>query len=228
MNYSQKLESLLAKEEIRGKRLLLHSCCAPCSSYVLSYLKEYFEITVLYYNPNITDTEEYTKRVKEQIRFIEELNRDRDGFHISYLDGDYTPALFLEKVRGLESCREGTQRCGICFEMRLEETAKLAQKGSFDYFATTLTVSPLKNAALLNEIGLAMQSRFGVEYLISDFKKKDGYKQSIQLSKEYGLYRQDYCGCVFSKAERLKDKKNRFHDTQEYIVVNERTEEQNE
>lgn len=169
---------------------------------MLSYLRTYFEITVFYYNPNITEQNEYRKRVEEQIRFIDELNKEKGGYPISYMDGDYSPALFLENVKGLEQCREGGARCEICFRMRLEETARTAQKGAFDYFATTLTVSPLKNAKLLNEIGLEMGTRFGVEYLISDFKKKDGYKQSILLSQKYHLYRQDYCGCAFSKAER--------------------------
>ncbi len=202
MNYQQQLEEILQREQTCGKRLLLHSCCAPCSSYVLSYLRTYFEITVFYYNPNITEQNEYRKRVEEQIRFIEELNKEKGGYPISYMDGDYSPALFLESVKGYEQCREGGARCEICFRMRLEETARMAQKGEFDYFATTLTVSPLKNAKLLNEIGLEMGTRFGVEYLISDFKKKDGYKQSILLSQKYHLYRQDYCGCAFSKAER--------------------------
>lgn len=202
MNFYQEFEKTLAKERGEGKRLLLHSCCAPCSSHVLMLLKEYFTITVLYYNPNITEHDEYQKRVQEQIRFIEALNKDKEGADISYLDGDYVPGKFLEAVKGYEQIPEGGARCRICFRMRLEETARLAKKGGFDYFATTLTVSPLKNAAILNEIGLEMGEAFGVEYLISDFKKKEGYKHSIELSAQYDLYRQDYCGCAFSKAER--------------------------
>lgn len=202
MNYRQELEKTLLKERGKGKKLLLHSCCAPCSSYVLTLLKEYFAITVLYYNPNITERDEYEKRVREQIRFIEALNHDTEGTDISYMDGEYVPGLFLETVKGYEHIPEGGARCKLCFEMRLRETARLAKEGGFDYFATTLTVSPLKNAALLNEIGLEMGECFGVEYLISDFKKKDGYKHSIELSAQYDLYRQDYCGCIFSKAER--------------------------
>lgn len=212
MNYQQQLEAVLKQESTKGKRLLLHSCCAPCSSYVLSYLMEYFRITVLYYNPNITEQEEYYKRVKEQIRFIEEFNNDREGYPIAYADGDYSPAFFLEKVKGYENCREGGERCAICFALRLEETARLAKEGGYDYFATTLTVSPLKDAKLLNEIGLALGARYGVEYLTSDFKKKDGYKQSILLSKEYNLYRQDYCGCAFSKAERYAGKETKENE----------------
>ncbi len=202
MNYRQELEKTLLKERGNGKKLLLHSCCAPCSSHVLTLLKEYFAITVLYYNPNITERDEYEKRVREQIRFIEALNHDTEGTDISYMDGEYVPGLFLETVKGYEHVPEGGARCKLCFEMRLRETARLAKEGGFDYFATTLTVSPLKNAALLNEIGLEMGECFGVEYLISDFKKKDGYKHSIELSAQYDLYRQDYCGCIFSKAER--------------------------
>ncbi len=202
MNYRQELEKTLLKERGKGKKLLLHSCCAPCSSHVLTLLKEYFAITVLYYNPNITERDEYEKRVREQIRFIEALNHDTEGTDISYMDGEYVPGLFLETVKGYEHIPEGGARCKLCFEMRLRETARLAKEGGFDYFATTLTVSPLKNAALLNEIGLEMGECFGVEYLISDFKKKDGYKHSIELSAQYDLYRQDYCGCIFSKAER--------------------------
>lgn len=202
MNYRQELEKTLLKERGKGKKLLLHSCCAPCSSHVLTLLKEYFAITVLYYNPNITERAEYEKRVREQIRFIEALNHDTEGTDISYMDGEYVPGLFLETVKGYEHIPEGGARCKLCFEMRLRETARLAKEGGFDYFATTLTVSPLKNAALLNEIGLEMGECFGVEYLISDFKKKDGYKHSIELSAQYDLYRQDYCGCIFSKAER--------------------------
>ncbi|MBE5879837.1 MAG: epoxyqueuosine reductase QueH [Lachnospiraceae bacterium] len=202
MNYRQELEKTLLKERGKGKKLLLHSCCAPCSSHVLTLLKEYFAITVLYYNPNITERDEYEKRVREQIRFIEALNHDMEGTDISYMDGEYVPGLFLETVKGYEHVPEGGARCKLCFEMRLRETARLAKEGDFDYFATTLTVSPLKNAALLNEIGLEMGECFGVEYLISDFKKKDGYKHSIELSAQYDLYRQDYCGCIFSKAER--------------------------
>jgi len=202
MNYRQELEKTLLKERGKGKKLLLHSCCAPCSSHVLTLLKEYFAITVFYYNPNITERDEYEKRVREQIRFIEALNHDMEGTDISYMDGEYVPGLFLETVKGYEHVPEGGARCKLCFEMRLRETARLAKEGDFDYFATTLTVSPLKNAALLNEIGLEMGECFGVEYLISDFKKKDGYKHSIELSAQYDLYRQDYCGCIFSKAER--------------------------
>ena len=173
MNFYQEFEKTLAKERGEGKRLLLHSCCAPCSSHVLMLLKEYFTITVLYYNPNITEHDEYQKRVQEQIRFIEALNKDKEGADISYLDGDYVPGKFLEAVKGYEQIPEGGARCGICFRMRLEETARLAKNGGFDYFATTLTVSPLKNADKLNEIGMRVADKYGITYLQSDFKKKN-------------------------------------------------------
>ena len=217
-NYQKELEKLLEKEK-PGKRLLLHSCCAPCSSYVLVYLRQFFRITVFYYNPNITFREEYQKRVEEQKRLIRALNAELDGmcaagqndapgaeaaqgFPIEVIEGDYEPERFLEAARGLEKCPEGGERCEKCFALRLSESAKQAKAGGYDYFTTTLTISPLKNAKKLNEIGEQMAQKYEVAFLPSDFKKKEGYKQSIELSKKYELYRQDYCGCVFSKAER--------------------------
>lgn len=201
-NYQKELENILEKES-SGKSLLLHSCCAPCSSYVLIYLRHFFRITVFYYNPNITFSEEYEKRVTEQKRLIAALNAETDGgFPIEILEGCYEPERFLEVSKGLEKCPEGGERCHKCFELRLSESAKQAKLRDYDYFATTLTISPLKNAEKLNEIGEQMAGEYGVKFLPSDFKKKEGYKQSIELSKKYDLYRQDYCGCAFSKAER--------------------------
>ncbi len=209
MNYQSELEKILAKDSEQGKKVLLHSCCAPCSSYVLTYLRQYFRVTVFYFNPNITADTEYYKRVDEQKRLIDELNDDESGYKIDIIEGDYQPESFLELVKGYESCPEGGERCKLCFRQRLKATALLAKAQNFDYYATTLTVSPLKNATVLNELGLALAEEYDVSYLVSDFKKKNGYKTSIELSKKYDLYRQDYCGCAFSKAEReLQKQKN--------------------
>lgn len=210
-NYALQLDKILERAENKGKTLLLHSCCAPCSSYVLEYLRNYFRITVFYYNPNITQEAEYRKRVEEQKRLILEFNRqykeqqekgECSFYPIEIVEGDYDNTLFLNHVKGLEDCREGGERCQVCFSIRLEETARQAAAMKMQYFTTTLTISPLKNAATINEIGKRMEMKYGVAFLPSDFKKKNGYKRSIELSKEYHLYRQDYCGCAFSKAER--------------------------
>lgn len=203
MNYQKELEKLLVKleKEERTPRLLLHSCCAPCSSYVLEYLSKYFEITVFYYNPNIFPESEYTKRILEQQTLIEEMEMK---YPVSFIAGNYDKERFYEMARGLEHLKEGKERCFKCYALRLEETAKLAKEGEFDYFTTTLSISPMKNAEKLNEIGAALGKKYEVEYLQSDFKKKNGYKRSIELSKEYGLYRQDYCGCIYSMQERQK------------------------
>lgn len=207
-NYSKELEQILEDDKNKGKRLFLHSCCAPCSSYVLEYLRRFFDITVFYYNPNITEQEEYVKRVAEQKRLIVEFNRQlEDGtiagaYPIEVIEGDYQRELFFDSVKGLENCKEGGERCFVCYEMRLRETVKRAKELEADYFTTTLTISPLKNAAKLNEIGERLAQEYGVPFLPSDFKKKNGYKRSIELSKEYNLYRQDYCGCIYSKLER--------------------------
>lgn len=206
-NYQKMLERTLDDPANTGKRLLLHSCCAPCSSYVLVYLSAYFRITVLYYNPNISQTEEYQKRVEQQKRFIKLLNENPGTkYKIEMIEGDYQPARFFEMARGYESCPEGGQRCFRCYEMRLSETARIAAIEQFDFFTTTLTISPLKNADKLNEIGQRLSDECGVPYLLSDFKKKNGYLTSIALSKEYDLYRQDFCGCIYSKAERERQK----------------------
>ena len=208
-NYQKELERLilqLNREQertdgsgARVPRLLLHSCCAPCSSYVLEYLSQYFSITVFYYNPNITDSEEYRRRVEEQKRLIGEMPVK---YPVSFLEGEYDPRAFTEIARGLEQVPEGGERCFRCYALRLEKTAQLAREREYDYFTTTLTISPLKNAQKLNEIGEQMAEKYGCRLLNSDFKKKNGYKRSTELSKEYGLYRQDYCGCIYSKQER--------------------------
>lgn len=197
MNYQKELDKLLAQleKEERVPSLLLHSCCAPCSSYVLEYLGQYFNITVFYYNPNIFPESEYTKRILEQQTLIGQM---LVKYPVSFIAGSYDKDRFYEMAKGLEHVKEGGERCLKCYELRLRESAWIAKSGGFDYFTTTLSISPMKNAARLNEIGLRLQEEYGVNYLISDFKKKNGYKRSIELSKEYGLYRQDYCGCEFS------------------------------
>lgn len=203
-NYQKELEQQLAKLDPKEpvRRLLLHSCCAPCSSYVIEYLSQYFELTVFYYNPNISPEEEYRKRVAEQIRLIESMPT-RHPVH--FLEGNYHPEQFYEAVKGLEKEPEGGARCFVCYEMRLREAARIAREGNYDYFTTTLSISPLKNAEKLVEIGQKVGEELGVTYLVSDFKKKNGYKRSIELSREYDLYRQNFCGCVFSKLNKEID-----------------------
>ena len=198
MNYQKELDKLIKKLEAekRVPRLLLHSCCAPCSSYVLEYLSNYFSVTVFYYNPNIYPESEYTKRLFEQQMLIDKLPAKHP---VAFAAGPYVSGRFYEMAKGLEHVREGGERCFRCYELRLKETAKMAKAGEFDYFTTTLTISPLKKADKLNEIGRKAGEESGVPYLMSDFKKKNGYKRSIELSREYGLYRQDYCGCTFSR-----------------------------
>lgn len=200
----QELEEISKQKEV--PRLLLHSCCAPCSSYVLEYLSEYMEITVFYYNPNIYPEQEYTMRVFEQ----QELIRKRKWTHpISFIEGEYDTKRFYDMARGMEQIPEGGERCFSCYAMRLEECARLAEKEKYDYFTTTLSISPMKNAQKLNEIGGRLAEQYGVKYLFSDFKKKNGYKRSVELSEEYGMYRQDYCGCVYSLEERKKMERER-------------------
>lgn len=198
INYQKELDKTINTLSRVGyiPSLLLHSCCAPCSSYVLEYLSEFFEITVFYYNPNIYPPEEYKKRVAEQERFIETVNWKHP---VQFLDGEYVPDDFYQAVKGLEQEPEGGGRCTVCYRQRLEMTARVAKEQNFDYFTTTLSISPMKDAGRLNAIGRELSEKYGVSYLYSDFKKKNGYKRSIELSKLYGLYRQDYCGCVFSK-----------------------------
>ncbi len=195
VNYSKICDEILSKLNKRGK-ILLHSCCGPCSSYVISYLSKYFDITVLYYNPNIYPKEEYLKRKEEQIRLINEI--DTDGY-VDIMDCDYDNDKYEEKIRGLENEPERGRRCWVCYKMRMEKTALLASSNNYDYFCTTLSVSPYKNADWINEIGKELEDIYDVKWLYSDFKKKDGYKKSILLSSKYNLYRQDYCGCEYSK-----------------------------
>ena len=197
-NYQKELEKQIEKQQKVGIKptLLLHSCCAPCSSYVLEYHSPYFNIYDFYYNPNISPKQEYEERKEELIRLIQELGLKQE---IIFLEGTYEPETFFEMAKGLEALPEGQERCFRCYEMRLRESAKIAKEQGADYFATTLTISPLKNAQKLNEIGERIAQEYGVAYLPSDFKKKNGYKRSVELSAQYGLYRQNYCGCVFSK-----------------------------
>lgn len=202
------MEEIIAKnvEEKKTPTLLLQACCAPCSSAVLERVSEFFEITILYYNPNISDKEEYQKRLTEIKKFVKKVNTKHK---ISVREGYYNPTDFFDIVRGYEHLKEGSERCFRCYRLRLEETAKMASKESFDYFGTTLSISPHKNSRVLNEIGEELEEKYDVSYLFADFKKKNGYKRSIELSKEYGLYRQDYCGCVYSKLEREQEKKDK-------------------
>ena len=198
VNYQKELDRIIDGLGQQGEppRLLLHVCCAPCSSYCLEYLSEYFDITVYYYNPNISKKEEYLKRLTEEERYI---SVKEFKYPVKLTESKYDPQEFFDAVRGLEKEPEGGLRCRECFKLRLEASAKKAKELGFEWFTTTLTISPLKNAALLNEIGAEMGEKYGVKWLPSDFKKKEGYKRSIELSREYGLYRQDYCGCVFSR-----------------------------
>lgn len=189
------MEKILQKLQTKPK-LLIHSCCAPCSSYVLEYLKDYFEITVLFYNPNMIDLEEFEKRYDEQVKINAALG------HIKLVKIPYENQAFYEAVKGYEHEKEGGERCSKCFELRLREAAQYGADHDFDYFTTTLSISPLKNAQLLNTLGLGIGEKYGIKYLISDFKKKNGYKRSVELSREFDLYRQDYCGCIYSKLER--------------------------
>lgn len=198
MNYQKELEKRLAEFEEKGAvpTLLLHCCCAPCSSYVLEYLTNHFHITAFFYNPNISEKAEYDKRAAELKRLISEQPH---RYPVKFSEGAYEPERFYDTAKGLEDVPEGGERCFRCYRLRLAEAADEAAKGGFDYFTTTLSISPLKNAQKLNEIGAEEAERVGVPYLYSDFKKKEGYKRSIVLSQTYGLYRQNYCGCVFSK-----------------------------
>lgn len=207
-NYAKELEYLIEKNQEQGRvpTLLLHACCAPCSSAVLEYLSRFFAITLLYYNPNIAPYEEYEKREAELRRLVREM----DVVHpVQLLPCSYDGQAYCQAVEGLEGEPEGGKRCTACFRLRLEYTARQAAKLHFDYFTTTLSISPLKNARLLNQLGEELGEKYGVRHLPSDFKKKDGYKRSVELSKEYGLYRQDYCGCGFSKAQRQREKEER-------------------
>ena len=212
INYQKELVKIIASLA-EPKKVFLHSCCAPCSSYCMEYLRQYLDVTVFYYNPNIMNEEEYYKRVQEQQRLIDAYNRmeeisaiNEEKGHIvqnlrkiAFVEGSYDVNRYLDTIKGLEFCPEGGSRCVRCFELRLKETARVAKEMEMDYFTTTLTISPLKNAELINQIGNRIGKEMGVAFLPSDFKKNNGYLRSIELSKEYDLYRQDYCGCDFSK-----------------------------
>lgn len=202
-NYAKELSALLGTLEKSGVRptLLLHACCAPCSSYVLEYIARYFDITLFYYNPNISPREEFSYRLGELERFV-----GAAGYSSPVEAPEYDADEFFSRVRGLENLPEGGERCRVCYDLRLRRTAQAAADRGFDYFTTTLSISPYKNAEWLNGIGGQLEEEYGVKYLYSDFKKNNGYKRSIELSREYGLYRQDYCGCVFSKSEAEKRK----------------------
>ena len=203
MNYQHKLEEILEKESSHLPTLLLQACCAPCSSYVLEYLASHFKITILYYNPNIMSEEEYQKRFLEVERLIHTIPIVNP---VNILPCEHDVSSFLKIAKGKENLPEGDSRCYDCYKLRLEKTASLAKEHHFDYFGTTLSISPYKKASWLNEIGENLSLKYNVPYLYADFKKKNGYKRSIELSKIYGLYRQDYCGCVYSKLEREKEK----------------------
>ena len=213
-NYQKELDAVIEQvtKEGRVPSLLLHSCCGPCSSYVLEYLSRYFAITVFYYNPNIYPPEEYEHRVKEQQRFIAECTFDHP---VQFVAGDYEPERFYDAVRTLEDCPEGGERCFVCYRLRLAEAAKLADELGCDYFTTTLSISPHKNAAKLNEIGEELVGITKARHLPSDFKKRGGYKRSVELSAEHGMYRQDYCGCVFSKRERERQQQEKAQERNE-------------
>lgn len=197
INYNEEMKKIISNLDDHNK-LLLHSCCGPCSSSVIERLRDYFDITVIYYNPNIEPNEEYEKRKSEQLRLLNELG-------IKFMDIDYLNNEYHEKVKGYENEPENGLRCPLCFELRLDKTASKAKENNFDYFGTTLTVSPHKNSKIINEIGLKLEEKYEVKFLLSDFKKEDGYKRSIELSKKYDLYRQDYCGCLYSKGVNVDE-----------------------
>lgn len=204
MNYNQKMEEIIEnhRQKQQVPTLLLHCCCAPCSSAVLERLANDFKITLFYYNPNISLKQEYQKRIDELKRFVKEFPLANE---VQFLLADYDPTIFFQLTKGLEKEKEGGKRCYVCYEMRLKETALMAKKMHFDYFTTTLSISPYKNASWLNEIGQRLSHDLGIGYLYADFKKKDGYKRSIILSKEYHLYRQDYCGCSYSARQKQEN-----------------------
>lgn len=207
LNIQKLTDELLAKiDTSHPKKLLLHSCCAPCSSYVLQYLSKYFVITDMFYNPNIYPKEEFEKRSCELSRLISQMPHENP---VTFLPTEYDENEFFDAVKGLESLGEGSERCRACFRLRLERAAKYAKENGFDYFTTTLSISPYKNAQVLYDVSLEISDKYDIPFLPSDFKKKNGYKRSIELSKEYSLYRQDYCGCIFSQKEAEKRKSER-------------------
>lgn len=208
VNYDLKMEEQIKGLEGEKKSLLIHSCCGPCSSSVLEYLKEYFETDVYFYNPNITEAEEYEDRLQEMKEFLKKSN-----YPMEVMEGEYEVKRdFFEKVRGFEGEKEGGERCRICYELRMREAARKAKEEGYDYFSTVLSISPLKNAAWINEIGAKLEEEYGVAFLYGDFKKKNRYLRSIELSKVYNMYRQEYCGCIFSKLEQEKRRKEKEID----------------
>ena len=205
INYQKELDKLIIKFTKEGQvpSLLLHSCCAPCSSYCIEYLSQFFYVTVFYYNPNIYPDEEYYHRVKEQQRFIKEFPTK---YPVKFIEGDYDKSSFYEIAKGLEKEPEKGKRCHRCYDLRLRRTAAVAKEKGFDFFSTTLTISPMKDSQVLNEIGASIGKELGINWLYSDFKKREGYKRSTEISREYDMYRQDYCGCVYSYNERQLQK----------------------
>lgn len=199
MNFQKLLEQEieLIKNNKTKPKLLLHACCGPCSSYVIEYLSKYFDITIYYYNPNTYPESEYVRRLDELNKFVTNFNST-----VNVIEEEYIPKEFYNAIRGLEHLGEKSERCYKCYELRMNKSAKYAKENSYDYFTTTLSISPYKNAKWINEIGKKLEQEIGIKYLYSDFKKKNGYKRSIELSKEYKMYRQEYCGCVYSKEEK--------------------------
>ena len=201
MNYQKILDETIEQISLSGKtpKLLLHACCAPCSSYVLEYLSNYFEITIYYYNPNIHPENEYIRRINELKKFLTEFKPENK---VILVEENYNALEYFNQIKGLENLGERSKRCYKCYKLRMEKAAKYAKENNFDYFTTTLSISPYKKANWINEIGAILEEKYNIKYLYADFKKKDGYKRSLILSKEYNLYRQDYCGCIYSKQER--------------------------
>lgn len=214
INYDLKMEEELKNISLNPKpKILLHACCAPCSSTVIETLKNYFDITIFYFNPNTTEEEEYYKRLDELKEYI-----FKRGYNIEVLEGRYNPREdFFEKIKGLENIPERGERCKVCYNIRMEETAKVGKEKNYDFFSTVLSISPLKNSDWINEIGEELEKKYDIKYLHGDFKKKGRYQESIKISKDYNLYRQDYCGCVFSKVEmenyrREKEKREKINE----------------
>ena len=199
MNYQKVLDEILNKIGNNTPKLLLHACCAPCSSYVLEYLSKYFEITLYYYNPNIHPELEYNRRIEELKKFINEFNGVNK---IDLVEEEYNTSEYFNEVKGLENLGERSKRCYNCYKFRMDKAALYAKNNNYDYFTTTLSISPYKVSNWINEIGSELEKKYNINYLYADFKKKNGYKRSLELSKQYNLYRQDYCGCIYSKQER--------------------------